>query len=638
MTKRATAFTFGVFLAAAAWAATQWTGYRLGYQPALGRGVPVAGHVVYPPWAVAVWSWRFGDRLPRALNEGYAVLTGGFVLSALAAAILRPRRYPVREVGRGHWGGRHDLKAAGLLGGYGTVLGAWGKTVLTYDGPEHQIVSGASRSGKGVGHVVPTLLHWPASALVYDVKNELWPLTAGYRSTFGTVLTFNPTSPDSARFNPLFEIRKGAEEIRDTQNLVEMLVNPDGGKTGKDIWDAKAAEFLVAVILHVLYTAPDDQKNLSHVRAALLDYNRTCMRMLATPHRLHPVTGRPEVHPEVARVARDLITKYEKFRDSVAVTASSYLTLWADERVAANTAASDFRLSDLMCAEAPLTLYLQPPPSDAARLRPLVRLIINQVCRALMEHLEADSDGQIKRHRLLLLLDEFPTLGRLDYFSMNLRQMAGYGLKAHLIVQSFNDIVEAYGPNNTILDNCHILTAFASADTATCQRISQMSGTTTEYRESYSEPRPRWGTGRLSVSYSEQVRPLLQPGDVRELSTDEQLVFVTGQKPLRTGKLRYYVHPLFRKRLLAPPNLTDILRRLPAPSVGWAGERAKGPLLRAHDDLRSSVPPGLRHDLPLFGPHDHDLAAEAPVSPDDPGAADAGHGGQDLDPQSEYDP
>ena len=154
-----------------------------------------------------------------------------------------------------------------------------------------------------------------------------------------------------------------------------------------------------------------------------------------------------------------------------------------------------------------------------------MRLLLSQVCRALMEDLSKDHLGRDKRHRLLLLIDEFPTLGKLEFFSLNMRQMAGYGLKAHLVVQSFNDILEAYGPTNTIIDNCHLLTAFASADTTTCQRISQMSGSVTEYRPSYSEPCPRWGFGWRSVSYTEQVRPLLQPGDVRELSNDDQLVF-----------------------------------------------------------------------------------------------------------------
>jgi type IV secretion system protein VirD4 len=200
--------------------------------------------------------------------------------------------------------------------------------------------------------------------------------------------------------------------------------------------------------------------------------------------------------------------------------------------------------------------------------------------------------GRPKQRRLLLSLDEFPTLGRLDFFTMNLRQMAGYGIKAHLIVQSFNDIVEQYGPNNTILDNCHILTAFAAADTVTCQRISQMTGTVTEYRESYSQAAR--GIGARTVSQSEQVRPLLSPGDVRELPVEDELIFVTGFKPMRVKKARYYADPLFMKRVLPAPSQSQRLNLPDRASLEWLRERAKGPELplpRERAPAGGAVPP-----------------------------------------------
>src|SRR5580658_5882232 len=279
-----------------------------------------------------------------------------------------------------------------------------------------------------------------------------------------------------------------------------MLVNPTGAKHTMDIWDQQASQFLVALILHVLYTEPDQYKNLATVRARLLDFKRTALAMIRTPHRFNPQTGAPEVHPEVALVANELRRQPAKFQSSVTGTAASYLTLWADDIIARNTATSDFRLADLVCADRPMTLYIQPPPSDSPRLRPLVRLMINQTCRALMEFLDRDSSGRPKNHRLLLSLDEFPTLGRLDFFTMNLRQMAGYGIKAHLIVQSFNDIIEQYGPYNTILDNCHILTTFGSSDPVTQQKISQMSGTVVEYRAGYSQPAKWLSNGHHGIS------------------------------------------------------------------------------------------------------------------------------------------
>ena len=321
--------------------------------------------------------------------------------------------------------------------------------------------------------------------------------------------------------------------MRDTQNIVEMLVNPTGAKHTMDIWDQQASQFLVALILHVLYTEPDQIQESGDGASAIAGFQADSAKaMIRTPHRFNPQTGAPEVHPEVALVARRNAPPAGEVSIQRVRHGGGYLTLWADDIIARNTATSDFRLSDLVCADRPMTLYIQPPPSDSPRLRPLVRLMINQTCRALMEHLDRDSSGRPKNHRLLLSLDEFPTLGRLDFFTMNLRQMAGYGIKAHLIVQSFNDIIEQYGINNTILDNCHILSTFAAADTVTCQRISQMVGTVTEYRESYSQAA---GASELrNISHSEHVRPLLSPGDIRELPVDDQLMFVTGYKPMRS--------------------------------------------------------------------------------------------------------
>ncbi|MEM6457845.1 MAG: type IV secretory system conjugative DNA transfer family protein [Planctomycetota bacterium] len=630
---------------------TQWVASRLNHNPALGFRVTVGdsggssrgrsggtsgggggggdGFRGYPPWGVLVWRGRFGDRYPElfatafglvALSVGIGVVTLAIVQSAPESRASRGR---VRGLRDDHWAGKRELERAKLMTGRGTVVGKlatprrWRRSqpdrYLTYDGPEHQLVSGASRAGKGVGHVVPTLLNWTGSALVYDVKNELWDLTAGFRvERVGPVLRFNPTASegDSARYNPLLEIRKGPHEIRDTQNVVEILVNPDGAKRTFDVWDQNASQLLVALVLHVLYTADDLRKHLGTVREILLDFDQTLQDMQTLPHRLD-ADGQPQVHPEVARVAKELEGQPERFQASVRATAAGYLTLYADEIVCRNVAVSDFSVSDLVCGDRPVTLYLQPPPSDAPRLRPLIRLILNQVCRALMEYPATDSRGRDKQHRLLLMLDEFPTLGRLDFFTTNLRQMAGYGIKAHLIVQSFNDIVEQYGPHNTIIDNCHLLTAFASADTTTQHRVSQMTGTVVEYRDSYSVPHPRprnlnpFTPRRGSVNTSEQVRPLLTPGQVRELPDDTQLIFVNGCKPIRCRKVRYYEEPAFTARLRDPPAPGNPPGRFgieseasDPPAHDWTGERAKGPRLDSSEPSSSEPTPSAVPDDP----------------------------------------
>ena len=165
MTARRLIIAYALVLLAGLIAATQWVGYRLNYHPALG-GLHVGAHIIYPPWALFVWARRFGNDIPDTLNIGYAVIGGSFVLATLMLVVARRfRTIPVRELGRDRWATKRDMKTAGLLSGKGTVLGCAHGRYLTYDGPEHQLISGASRSGKGVGHVIPTLLNWSGSVL-----------------------------------------------------------------------------------------------------------------------------------------------------------------------------------------------------------------------------------------------------------------------------------------------------------------------------------------------------------------------------------------------------------------------------------------------------------------------------------------
>ena len=163
----------------------------------------------------------------------------------------------------------------------------------------------------------------------------------------------------------------------------------------------------------------------------------------------------------------------------------------------------------------PVTLYLVVPPSDISRTKPLVRLILNQVGRRLTEELE----DKRKRHKLLLLLDEFPALGRLDFFESALAFVAGYGIRSFLIAQSLNQIEKAYGPNNAILDNCHVRVSFAANDERTAKRVSDALGTATEIRDAknYAGHRLSPWLGHLMVSRQETARPLLTPGEIMQL-------------------------------------------------------------------------------------------------------------------------
>lgn len=569
-------------------AATQTVASAFRFHPALGAPlVRFNEGAIYWPWSILPWSQRWANFYPRVFAIGHLILVAGASSGVVIVAALGNTGVPrLRRLGADGWARFEDVAAARLFAERGVVLGRFEGEVLAYGGPEHHLLIGASRSGKGRGHVVPTLLAWPHAALVLDVKGELadgdgrqgFVGTAGFRQKLGDVLRFAPTTTASARFNPLFEVRRGVNEVRDVQNIVEIIVDPAGDGRHEDFWDRSAKQILTGLILHVLYAEPEHRKTLAVVREKLRDLDGQCNLMRVMLHRRNPITGAPETHPEVLHAAESYLAGEERMRSGVKATAESFFGLFADPLVAANTSTSDFRVGDLMCGARPLTLFLQPPPSDAARLMPLMRLLLNQIVRALMETQERDATGRPKHHELLLALDEFPQLGRLAFFETAMGAFAGYGLKAYLVCQSLNHIARAYGRDAVIVDNCHIITSFAAADMETAKRIAAMAGERWQIieQESVARPRALLGPRRGSATYREERRPLLLPGDVRQLPKDEELIFVAGCPPIRAQKLKFDQEPIFRKRLCA----SDAKQAPLSTGHDWAGVRPFGRLVK----------------------------------------------------------
>lgn len=545
--------TVAMIVLASVWTATQWTASALGYQAELGTPwFEFLGHPVYRPYDLFWWWFAFEAYAPHVFDTGGLIaMSGGFaaIIIAIAMSVWRGRETRNSSTyGSARWANHGDILRAGLLGEKGVVLGKFNNSYLRHDGAEHVLCFAPTRSGKGVGLVIPTLLTWPASAVVHDIKGENWNLTAGFRSGFSRVLLFDPTNVQSAAYNPLLEVRRGLSEVRDVQNIADILVDPEGSLEKRNHWEKTSHSLLVGAILHVLYAEAD--KTLGGVAAFLSDPARsietTLKAMMTTPH-----LGEKGPHPVVASAARELLNKSENERSGVLSTAMSCLGLYRDPVIAKVTGRSEWRIADLVDGKRPATLYLVVPPSDISRTKPLIRLILNQIGRRLTEELEAGND----RHRLLLLLDEFPALGRLDFFESALAFMAGYGLKAFLIAQSLNQIERAYGPNNAILDNCHVRVAFATNDERTAKRISESLGTATEQRsmKNYAGHRLSPWLGHLMISRSETSRPLLTQGEILQLPDTDEIVMLSGAPPVRAKKARYYADPRLQSRIMAPP-------------------------------------------------------------------------------------
>ena len=552
------------------WAATQWTAAALGYQAQLGQPwFRVDGYPVYHPPAFFWWWFAYDAYAPHVFETGaYIAASGGIaaVVVAITMSVWRAREAKHAETyGSARWATEKEVSKAGLLDQDGTVLGRLGRDYIRHDGPEHVLCFAPTRSGKGVGLVVPTLLTWPASVIVHDIKGENFSLTAGWRARFSRIVLFDPTNADSDAYNPLLEVRRGPNEVRDVQNVADILVDPEGALEKRNHWEKTSHALLVGAILHVLYAEAD--KTLAGVANFLSDPKRpiatTLRAMMTTPH-----LGATGPHPVVASAARELLNKSENERSGVLSTAMSFLGLYRDPVVARVTRRCDWRLRDLVDDARPVTLYLVVPPSDISRTKPLVRLILNQIGRRLTEEL----DDKRKRHKLLLMLDEFPALGRLDFFESALAFMAGYGIRSFLIAQSLNQIEKAYGQNNAILDNCHVRVSFAANDERTAKRVSDALGTATEMRamKNYAGHRLSPWLGHLMVSRQETARPLLTPGEIMQLPPTDELVLVSGLAPIRAKKARYYADKRLAARVLPTPKRRPGGDSIAAPSDDWS--------------------------------------------------------------------
>ncbi len=554
--------------------ATQWVAEALGHQPQLGPpDAVVMGVRLYAPWKFLLWWYHYDAYARDIFQTGGLICLAGValaVVTAFAFSLWRSREAKnANTYGTARWASARDIRRLHLTSGDGVILGAWKNDVLRHDGDEHVLVVAPTNTGKSVGVSLPTGLVWRHSYIALDLKGENWTVTSGLRESFGPVYRFAPTETGAHRYNPLTQIRRGDAEVRDTQILADMLVDPEGALRERSHWQLRAFELLVAVILWTLYV--ERQKTLARVAELLADPQRPITRlleeMLARPIR----NGSP--HPVVAAGARQLLDMAEAERSGVVSTALGYLVLYRDPILARATEVSDFSIEDIIAGARPVSLYLVIPPEEISRLKALLRLVLNQILKRLTE-VAGQTQGpnnQSSGRRVLLMLDEFPQLGRLDFFEHALAYIRGYRIKACLVAQSLNQIAQAYGEHSSILDNAHIRVAFACNDERTAKRISDMLGVTTETRAqmNYAGSRMAPWLGHTMVSRQEVPRPLLTPGEVMQLPPTDALILTGGSPPIRAQKVRYFDNPAFVTRVRPAAILGSV--RGPGVATAWDG-------------------------------------------------------------------
>jgi type IV secretion system protein VirD4 len=614
------------------WITTQYMAETMGYVPGLGEPwFTFRGNWYYFPFGAYRWVClllarggitKFTLSCIVFLGLGWAAGVG-----ILAAVLFLGNRGTLSNVhGSARWANKKDIVEAGLLPREGTTpsevsvyVGGWSDPrtkrlmYLIHGGPEHLLAFAPTRSGKGVGLVIPSLLRWSDSVLVYDIKGENYALTSGWREKElgSVVIRLDPTDPNafeqgtSGTFNPLEEIpldygfpqnkegeqvkrqigeypalvQIGAGETAAIQNLVSMIVDPDG-KGLEDHWQKTSHSLLVGCVTHLLYVGlwKEQTPNLGDVATELSKPGEDWKTTIENWQKFHHLGEKadlglgPEhraiVHPVVAAAAQEMINRDPKEASSVLSTAISFLTLYRDPVIAKNTSVSSFRISDLMRYDRPVSLYFVVKPVDKDRIRPFVRLFITQVIRRLADSMEFKDGEQVKnyKHRLLLMLDEFPSLGRLQIFEEALAFIAGYGLKAFLIIQDIAQLHKNYGKDEAITSNCHIKIAYATSNPDTARYLSEASGITTIVKESESVSGERMSPFKKSVSVSVQEisRPLLTVDECMRLKGPEKdatgrilvagdmLIFVAGYAGIYGKQILYFKDKEFSRRAKIP--------------------------------------------------------------------------------------
>ena len=497
------------------------------------------------PWAVFSFmvEYGFSGRAGALLFRSFLMAFAGAGVLAAAFLLINPPAW----YGDARWATALEIGRARLQKKRGLLLGKKGGKYLINDEPLHALVAAPTRSGKGVGIVIPNLLSWNGSVVVLDIKKENYQLTAGYRDEYQDVYMWSPMDALSACYNPFdFVSKNGPDRITDIQKLAQILLpRPEHGET---MWVNEAQSLFLGVALLVLDTS-EMPPTLGQV-----------YRILMADARLGKIAEAALDNPDLDTACHEALANYknkaEKERSGVKSSLTAALALWANPNIDAATSDSDFDLRDFR--REPSSVYVGVGQDQLLTLAPLLNMFFQQAVAELSKNMP----GADEPHEVLFLIDEFPMLGAMPTLQKGLALLAGYKIRIVLITQGLGQLDEIYGRQATegILQNCALQVFFASNDDTTTNYISNRLGAKTVRVRSRSQSQD-WTSASTSTSYIS--RPLLPPEEVRRLDPKKAIIFKETARPILAEKVRYYEDSQLTKLLKPAPEITPPTR--PAP-------------------------------------------------------------------------
>lgn len=505
------------------------------------------------------WFWRYRA---NPLVQRWTAIGGLSVLtcaSGLAMGVIGGLRRPL--FGAAHWARETDIRAAGMRTSKGLILGRKGGRILSFGGPEHVLVYAPTRSGKGVGVVIPNLLNWPDSVVVLDIKRENWLATAGFRAAHGQkTILFDPLDPErrTARYNPLGHIdRTDATLVLDELQKIAVMLFPM--PTHADPFWAEAARTGFIGVGALIAATPERPFSLGEVYRVLTQSGARDQ----LPARMKTLQAEGGVlSGGCISAVNDFCSASENTFASIKQTITARMNLWLNPNVDAATVVSDFDLTRLR--QDRISLYLGVSPDNLTRVAPLYNLLFQQ----LIDHNARTLPGP-EDHEVLVLLDEFARLGVANVLAQSFSYIAGYRLRLMPVIQSPAQLRALYGADiaEEIISNCGVEVVFAPKELKVAQELSERLGFYTYEGRALSRP-SGLSSGRRSQTQSDQRRALMLPQELIQLPRHQLIVLRAGMAPIRGEKITYYSDRAFLRRIQPAPGFSVApLAPPPAPAL-----------------------------------------------------------------------
>lgn len=420
----------------------------------------------------------------------------------------------------------------------GLLIGRDDKTkrLLRYDGPAHLLTMAPTRTGKGVGTIIPNLLTADRSVICIDPKGENARIAGRARERFGPVHVLDPfgvTGLPSAAFNPLDALDPaGLDVAEDASTLADALVFDEPGMAGEAHWNEEAKALIGGLILHIVAQEPRERRNLATLRESLTLAPEIFAALLKEMQASLEAAGL------VARAANRHLGKSDREAAGVLSAAQRHTHFLDSPRMTAVLGRSDFHFADLKRRN--VSVFLVLPPDRLSTYSRWLRLLVAQSLTDMAR------DPGKPAVPVLYLLDEFAALGHLAPVERAMGLMAGYGVQLWPILQDVHQLRATYGQRaGTFLSNAGVLQVFGVNDHDSARLVSDLLGQETVVFQTMSRALDAEKTG---ITYGEQhtARPLLTPDEVRNLPQNLELLFLASQRPIIAGKLAYYADTEFR--------------------------------------------------------------------------------------------